>query len=757
VLTALWVGLVLPWPAARAQSRRLPKTPASEAFGLCREQDKVGDASACWKVWLSKWREIGSEAEVAYAEEHASSKKVEPVPEPAAPPVVVEKQLQVVRVSGPPNTAVEVDGRPVGVVPLELNDLAPGEHAVTFTLDKKQGRRSIDVKSGQTLDVALAFESAPTSAEPSKPASTSEGVGAPLAKGDVLDFCALKPSADTGKFQKQRLILFGVANASQLEQDPDVAKVDAGHLFRDTFVARFPLPRFHNVLVGSPGRVGWESAESIPVSEVETLLSAKPDLPGTAGERAEREQKFATYSLGCTDYVAFPSMTSHEVKWEEKKIKTKNGEKTVRMLTIKVEGALGIFRREGAVLKKVATVTASVPGIADSLSDAAAMTAAAATNVQVGGVDALTMVNTASELPKHVSGVPDPTCLKERVGTEGSSALASCLGKGEGTAEQALGGIDERMGAVCRKAMSSGEPDLIVKCEVRARAFQLSRALQKEARSVPGWKLFGTAALRGNALGVNLGAEEGVKVGYAFELKSAAGTRLGFLKVTSVGAGGEKATAEPSSLNVRSGDIPDGARIEEYPQLGIVAVPYVSFATLAYSYGPTVFADGSRFRVHEPPAVVFGGGLTAGYDLSSLLSWSETFFRVGGAYYIGSGRAMSTTHIPIEAFVEKGFYLGRRLGMYIAPGGVFQLNQVKLEDPQQPFELSSTTIGAAGRLGFDILLHPDWSLRVEGIARVPITQGTYEEKDGKVIPAEVLRREDHFATIGANLGVAKTF
>src|SRR4051794_25699541 len=68
---------------ADAQPRKGPRPPSTEAFATCREQEKVGDASACWKVWLSKWRETGSEAETAYAEEHAQPRSGSP--SPAAP------------------------------------------------------------------------------------------------------------------------------------------------------------------------------------------------------------------------------------------------------------------------------------------------------------------------------------------------------------------------------------------------------------------------------------------------------------------------------------------------------------------------------------------------------------------------------------------------------------------------------------------------------------------------------------------------
>ena len=81
--------------------------------------------------------------------------------------------------------------------------------------------------------------------------------------------------------------------------------------------------------------------------------------------------------------------------------------------------------------------------------------------------------------------------------------------------------------------------------------------------------------------------------------------------------------------------------------------------------------------------------------------------------------------------------------------------------PQSPItedlHLSSTMYGPAARVGVDVLLHPDWSLKIEGAARVPLNTASYTESDGKPIPADWQRRADHFATLVVNLGLAKTF
>ena len=51
---------------------------ATEAFHTCREQEKEGDARACWRLWLKKYKTTGSEAEIAYAEDHQGPAAVKP-------------------------------------------------------------------------------------------------------------------------------------------------------------------------------------------------------------------------------------------------------------------------------------------------------------------------------------------------------------------------------------------------------------------------------------------------------------------------------------------------------------------------------------------------------------------------------------------------------------------------------------------------------------------------------------------------------
>ncbi len=773
----LVVAVLLSAPAlALAQRPRPTRAPSTEAFRSCRDQEKVGDARPCWIVWLQKYRATGGEGEVSYAEEHARPPKEAPPPPPTASATAALTQVAAVpglarlQLTSTPSAVVALDGRPIGTTPRESIEVPPGEHAITFTFQGRTETRSVNAVAGETRAVDVRFEPIPVPTEPStvnaagtKPAGPPTA-GSGYASGDVLDLCALAPRKNTGKFEKQRVVLFAASEAGQVNDDAEIRGADGARLVREVFSSRFALDRFHNVVLSIPGRKGWERQETLSVADVRTLLKEAGD-EGDAehNARADRERVFAAYSVGCADYLAVPSITSHETKWEDQKVKTKNGEKTVRVLAFKMEAALGIFRREGESFRRIALMTAGAPSFADTMSDLAA---ASVPEVNVGGVDLLAAAAKAPDLPKYVSAVPDAKCLVGKAATEGVAGLASCGTRGEGTVEQALGSLDERLGTVCRKARSARTPDnergaLAVQCEVRARSFQLARGLQKESRKVDGWKLFGVLTHGASGPSLQLGREEGVKLGYGFEVLDEHNERIAYFKATEIGPGGDGGKNEGTHLRARSGEAPDGARLDEYPQLGLVFTPQASLGLLVWNYGKMRVIGGGSSADYTFPTIVFGGGAMVGYDLSPLLRWTETYARVGAGAFVGSGASTSVSLVPIDLWFEKGLYLARRLTLAAALGGTVQVSSAtfKAVPPAVPADLhlTSTMYGPAGRLGIDVMLHPDWSLRAEGAARVPLNTASYTESDGKVLPPEFQLRSDHFATIGANLGLAKTF
>jgi hypothetical protein len=56
---------------ASAKPTRKESANASAAFKECRDKEKNGPAADCWRAWLTKYRDKGSEAEVIVAEEHS--------------------------------------------------------------------------------------------------------------------------------------------------------------------------------------------------------------------------------------------------------------------------------------------------------------------------------------------------------------------------------------------------------------------------------------------------------------------------------------------------------------------------------------------------------------------------------------------------------------------------------------------------------------------------------------------------------------
>jgi hypothetical protein len=738
------VTTVLVLFAAPALAQRAPRSPSAEAFSFCREQEKLGDARACWSVWTQKYRATGTEAETAYAEARAS----------ASP--IANARLQL---TSTPSATVTLDGRPLGVTPKDSVEVAPGEHRVAFTSRGLTEGRTFTVTAGETRAVDVKFES-PGPRPPPGPRNQPAPRTA-LPTGDVLDFCALDPRNGSAKVRKERVVLFAPSGAEQVNDDAEIHAVEGARLVREVFTARFAMDQFHNVVGSFAGRRGWERRESLSLAEMRDLLKGDPDerdpVAGdpVSGERFVREKRLISYSLGCADYVVVPVITSHETKWESLPVAAPGRESTDKAMALAMDAELAIFRRQpgGAVwFKRIARLTASVPVFgAQAGSD---------------GVTSTTRAPDSLQLPRYVSGVPDATCTAYEAATDGVPGLGACATRGEGTAEQALGNRDERLGTACTRARDGSTPSaertpLAVECEVRTRTFQLARALAEDARQVDGWKLFAMLAHAETPASIPVGRAEGLRVGDAFEVRDGRNERVAFLKAVEIGPGGAAGEREHTVLSTRAGDAPEGARIDAYRQLGIVFAPYGSFGMLTFGSGTTTVHSGATSQDFSLPDAVFGGGASIGFDLSSVLRSTETYVRVGGGVLTGSGLNTTAMLVPIDLWLEKGLYVARRVTLTAAVGGTVQLTSVTLATALGPsaddLHLSSIVAGPAARLGFDVLLHPDWSVRIEGVARVPLNGAAYTEGDGKPIPDEWRGRDDHFATLTASLGIARTF
>ena len=736
LLAVLATFVALP---ARAGEPR--KNASAEAFSFCREQEKAGDAQACWAVWLQKYRATGNEAEIAYAELH-----------PAAPrkPAAASARLQL---TSTPSAAVMLDGRPLGMTPRMGIEVPPGEHRITFANKSRTEGRTITVIPGEARLVDVQFD-APR--EPVGPGVPPPPKRVPSATGAVLDFCALSPAKGS---RKERVVLFSPSGTGRLDDSAELRALDGAGLVRDVFTSRFALDRFHNVLGSFPARKGWEQRETLSIGELRAFLREKHEQAGASPEqeaRAERERRFITYSLGCADYVAIPAITSLETKWDTPRTAGEDGAALPRSLAVTMNAAVGIFRRKGESFERVALLTASAPTFGASRHEAVVE--------REGGEPGEDVV--VRTLPGHVSGVPDPACLAGRAPADGVAGLVTCGIMAEGTVEQSFGSRDERGGPACLRARDESTPEserpgLAAQCELRTRAYELARAFHADVRKVLGWQLFGVLAHAGDPPSLMLGRDDGLKIGDAFQVLGEHDERLAFYKVAQLGPGGPAGARSHTLLTARSGDATTGSRLDVYPQLGISITPYASFGTLALGGGTTTVQSGEAFQEFSLPDLVFGGGVMLGYDVSSIVRSSDTFVRAGVGVLTGSGLNTTMMLVPVDLWVEKDFYLARRLSLTTALGGTMQLGSVNLltalENVPEDLHVSSTMFGPAARLGLDIMLHPDWSLKLEGVLRVPLSTATYTESDGRAVPPEWTAREDHLATLAANLGIAKTF
>ena len=729
LLRRLTLAAALAAPAALltlpASAQRSARPASTEAFSFCRAQEQLGDARACWSVWLEKHRKASSEAELAYAETHSQAAQ--------APGRL--------RLTSTPSASLTLDGRDIGRTPRESVEVLPGDHRIAFVHEGRSEGRTVKVTAGEVRAVDVDF-TVPAAGSRSAPAAVP--AASLLPGGEVLDFCALTPREGA---KKERIVLLAPAGSGQLNDDARLRSVDAAALVRDVFSARFAIARFHNVLGSFPGKKGWEKREWLSLLEVRAYLD-DPRSEDSADDTARiaRERPFVSYSLGCADYVVIPSITSHETTWDAK---------NAGGPTFKLDAVLGIFRRQGGSFRRIALLSAGVPSFATRAHRAASPNAAPPAPAEVA----------PHALPGYVSAVPDPACVAGKVATDGVGALAPCGSRGEGTVEQALGGLDEHRSTACQRARDEsieGDERLTssMKCEVRTRAFELARALQEDSRQVDGWNLFAMLA-HPSSPSFALGRAEGVKIGDAFEVLDRNNERIAFLKATKIGPGGAAGEHEHTLLDARLGEAPEGARIDVYPQLGLVVAPYASIAMVTYSYGTTRVRSGIEHQDFTLPDVVYGAGGTLGYDLSSLLRSNETFVRVGAGIFTGNGLNTSAQLVPLDLWIEKGFYLARRLTLTTALGGTLQLSSVSLLTTigphQEDLHVSSATYGPAGRVGLDVMLRPGWSVKLDVALRVPLNSASYSESDGKPIPAEWQSREDHLATMGANLGFAKTF
>lgn len=326
------------------------------------------------------------------------------------------------------------------------------------------------------------------------------------------------------------------------------------------------------------------------------------------------------------------------------------------------------------------------------------------------------------------SGIPAASCYQDNrlTCTEGSFWLPP---RSVGVA-----GMSERASAVCKNV--GEDQSRIATCEVRVRAENLSHLLRKAGASVDGWRLFAplVRAISANAPtappspSISLGVAEGVRRSALFRAVVAGENgpeRVGFARVTKAGPGGPLGEIDPSQLAARGGSLPEGARMEEHPQIGV---------SLGLE-GVGSFAMDTKGAAANLEQMV-GGSVTVGYNLSPFVDWGNTELWLRAQLDVGyatvkdflPGVDTDWLMLNVLAGPELKYYLFSRVDLFIAVLGgisVVAINEANDGEQDAMAYVPSLRVGA----GFDILLHPDWQLRIGGGYRANLQDFKLDDAD----------------------------
>jgi hypothetical protein len=708
-------------PSAQAKEPTAQeKRAATDGFKSCHEQEGYGDATACWRIWFDKYEHAGTEAEVLFAQERLKRAGVAPKPAPSAPKAP--------------------DAKPTGAAPAPT--AAPTPAAAP----------------------EVTPEATPAEANPAPAPAPVAGVAALTVSGPNL--CEQKPNANQPGFSKKRVIVFAPAGADGIESDAAIKRVGGAAQIREVFLQRFPIDRFFNLLTTVSGQAGWEMKANLSKDEIKQYLAT-----ATAGADPSITSQL-TQSLDCADFLVFPTITAHTLK----PVPSGKG----AAIELGLEGKLGIFKVSPTGFQLVTTLQASVPGFMDRAQEAAAVQAAkamssatssangamaqankvgdqankAANGVQNAANQAQGAVQSAGDAATNLANGQVPGALGTNGGAAPDSGNANTLGLPTAPVlKNPLADMHERMSDQCTKAKT---PDDNLVCEVRVRAYQLSMHFRDDATDVEGWQLV-TPLLFGadQNPAVALGSEEGLKVGNAFVATGPSGERLGYFKVVRVGPGGAAGQAQPSQLNLRLGTATEGMQLREYRVWGLELSAHGSVELLVADSQQHYLPLGTGYAVYKLPSLVAGGGGSLGFDMSRLLSSTETRLRLRAEYLAGTGTGINATVLPIDLSFEKGFYLGKGLNFFLGLGPTLSLVSVKVAAPTAAaglpsYALSAKRFGGELDTGLDILFSPRVALRFAGIFRYNLGS-SYSSADGFDLSAD--GAHDSFSTLGLNVGL----
>jgi hypothetical protein len=571
-------------------------------------------------------------------------------------------------------------------------------------------------------------------------------------RGAVIDLCTQRETSDGTQSVKQRAVILGPAGLERFDADPKLGSLAASTHARETFMARFPLDRLYGVVTAIPGDAAWLDRPSVALAEVRDAVERAPVVQPFAGDEpdaAARERAFVGYSLGCADLVLVPVVDRVDVTWSWQYVEDRalgaqatpsgasasasvqNGR--MYLPTVDVSVRVGVFRRQGDALV-LAGVVAGDSGHHSGMPDLPPAS--------------------AGSVPTYTSAVPDASCT---IGppVDGSAGV-TCA---DGTARSSMiaYGRNEFSGSVCQ-ARDMTNPDVWALCTVRLQTELAVGGVQKRVRELPEMRLYAELR-RGNqddagGPGIALGRHEGVKVGYGFFTKNAAGDITSFFKVTDPGPGGAGGDQQRTALRSRFGEYRFGDRVYEYPQSNWYLGVRLEGGPLGGMSPPTMFTTGALAGTTASfPSWVGGLGLSFMWDCSGITNMTEA--RTGAEIHalFGATSSVRFLALPIDfPNLEKGFYIAPRTKLYaslaFSAGWLFE--SLAGQDQGVSVEaLQGYLIGVASAVGVELMATPDRLIRFDVSAR---TYG-HASVDTTADTAELDARDDHYSTIMARLSV----
>jgi hypothetical protein len=272
--------------------------------------------------------------------------------------------------------------------------------------------------------------------------------------------------------------------------------------------------------------------------------------------------------------------------------------------------------------------------------------------------------------------------------------------------------------------------------------------------------------------GTAAGKAEGLRVGSSFIVQDANGKRTALLKVERLGPGGAEGAEQATELKLRLGQADNGADLVPLKMIGLSAMlgPSLGILLPGLSTGNTWFPrDQLRANTYlqfKLPQVYVGAGLSVGYDVSGLISLSESNVRLRGEYLSGmNGIGTRAKAVALDLTFEKGFDVAKMLQVYGGLGPTLTIATVEtlppdIQIPDQPNSaqtLKAYRFGVAANVGLEALVHPNVGMRLEGFLRGNVPTEGYISADGGPVYWDFHKRKDSFSMVGVRLGVIGMF